>query len=283
MRARVGHRDDRHNRYTHTMAIITHGSDLTLAPTIRPLAQAVGGAARKALMFAAERGFHAVQLDATMPGLRPRELDKSARRDLGATLRRAGLAVSGLDFFIPADHYLDPAHTDRAVESAHAALGLAADLDRAAVSLNLPAVEADPQIVSGLLTAADGLGIRLALHHDQDPAELLAWLKGQDDSLVGGGLDPAALIAARRDPVAELQTFGDRLVVARLSDARRGLADGTRCVVGQGDLDLMSYRVSVDLAARRTGPVVLDLRMLADPLAAAERALAAWDGAAMKM
>ncbi|MFN3168734.1 MAG: TIM barrel protein [Phycisphaeraceae bacterium] len=265
------------------MAILTHGSDLTLAPTIRPLTQAVGGSPRRAFTSVAERGFHAVQLDATMPGLRPRDLDKSARRDLAAALRRAGLAVSGVDFFIPADHYVDPAQTDRAVGSLHAALALAADLGRVAVSLNLPAIEAEPQIVSGLLAAADGLGSRLALHHEHDPGALLDWMKGQDDRLVGAGLDPAALLAARRDPVAEAQAFGDRLVVARLSDARRGMADGTRSIVGKGDLDLMSYRVSVDLAPRRTGPVVLDLRSLADPLVAAERALAAWDGAAMKM
>lgn len=265
------------------MVVITHGSDLTLAPTIRPLAQGVEGSARRALTLISEAGFRSVQLDATMPGLRPRDLEQSARRDLAATLRRSGLRVGGIDFFIPADHYCDPANVERAVESAHAALGLAADLDRAAVSLNLPVIQADPSIVGELLTAADGYGIRLAIHHDAEPGELLTWLKQQDAQLVGAGLDPAALLAARRDPVGVLTSFADRLAVARLSDAKRGLADGTRSVVGRGDLDLLTYRVSVDLAARRTGPVVLDLRLLSDPLAAAQAALTAWNNAAMRV
>ena len=265
------------------MAVITHGSDLSLAPTLRPLAQSVEGSARRALAWVGDAGFRGVQLDATMPGLRPRELDGSARRDLAAVLRRAGLVVAGLNFFIPAEHYQDPAHVERAVESAHAALALAADLDRCPLSLNLPVLEADPRITQDLLTAADGFGVRLAVHHEAEPDELLAWLNKQDAGLIGAALDPAALIAARRDPVLTLQSLGDKLVVARLSDAKKGLADGTRRVVGKGDLDLQAYRVSVDLASRRLGPVVLDLRMLSDPPAATQAALAAWNGAAMRM
>ena len=38
-----------------------------------------------------------VQLSAAQAGLRPRELDRSARRDLLATLRRRELAVAGID------------------------------------------------------------------------------------------------------------------------------------------------------------------------------------------
>lgn len=265
------------------MAVITHGSDLGLAPTIRPLAEAAGIDPRRAFSAIAEAGFSYVQLDATMPGVRPRELDPSARRDLAATIRRSGLIASGLDFFIPADHYRDPSHVDRAVESAHAALRLAADLDRLTVSLNVPVLDAEPQIIQDLLAAADGFGVRLALYHTADPAPLQDWLSQHDNNLVGVALDPAALLAARHDPVATLQGLGDVLMVARLSDSKRGQADGWRSTVGRGDLDLMAYRVSVDLAPRRVGPVVLDLRMLADPSAAAIAGANAWKGAAMKM
>lgn len=265
------------------MALITHGSDLTLAPTLRHLAASVGAAPRRALLAVAEAGFHAVQLDATMPGLRPRELDQSARRDLGATIRRSGLIPAGIDFFIPADHYHDPQHIDRAVSSAHAAAQLAADLGRVPLSVNLPIPDIDERVCDDLAAAADGFGVRLAVHFDADPDRLMAWLGQQEQGVVDAGIDPAATLSARHDPCECLHRLSDRLCVARLSDAERGQADGTRSVVGRGDLDLTAYRVSVDLASRRTGPVVLDLRMLADPLAGAKAAAAAWNGAAMQM
>ena len=58
---------------------------------------------------------------------------------------------------------------------------------------------------------------------------------------------------------------------------------GERCVVGSGELDLDAYRLSVDLAPGRTGPIVLDLRSLPTPLPAATRAAEAWDDAAVEL
>lgn len=265
------------------MAILTHGSDLSLAPTLGPVIQRASGSPRKAFQTIAEAGFASLQLDATVAGLRPRELDASARRDLGATLRRSGLSAAGIDFFIPTDHYTNPAQVDRAVASAHAALQLAADLGRVPLSVNLPIAEVDAGITEGLFAAADGLGVRLAVHHESDPAQLRDWLSSKDEGIVGAAIDPAALLGARHDPISALQAMSTRLAVARLSDGQRGQADGSRSAVGQGDLDLVAYRVSVDLAPHRLGPVVLDLRMLAEPVAAANTAQSAWQNAAMQM
>ncbi len=265
------------------MTLITHGSDLTLAPTLRLIAESVGGGPRRAIQSVADAGFVAVQLDATMPGLRPRELDASARRDLGATVRRAGLSVAGVDFFIPQDHFRSAEHLDRAAEAAGAAIAFAADLGRVPVSMALPIDDVDEALIDTLLGAADGYGVRLAVHHEAGPQQLNEWLKPLDTSIIGGGIDPANLLAARHDPAGIAQSLGGKLAVARLSDARRGQGDGARSVAGQGDLDLTAYRVSVDLSPKRAGPVVLDLRALADPLNAAAQAAGAWDAAAMRM
>jgi len=265
------------------MATLSHGSDLRLAPTLGPFAQGFGNSPRRALTAIAAEGFSAVQLDATLPGLRPRELDTSARRDLTATAARANLVIAGIDFFIPVDHYRDPTHLDRVATAAQGACSLAADLGRVPVSLNLPIDDCDPSLLDALLAAADRHGVPLAIHDEANASGLKAWLEQYDRAVVGAGLDPAALLIRKQEPSGLAQSLGETLCVARLSDASRGQADGGRQVVGSGDLDVMSYRVSVDLAASRKGPVVLDLRGLSNPVAAARTAKAVWDQAAISL
>ena len=237
----------------------------------------MGGSTKAALRVVAEQGFTAVQLDATLSGVRPRELGRTARRELAVYTKRLGLAITGLDFMIPNEHYRDPAHMERAADSAVAACGLAAELGRVPVSLNIPADSADPMIAESIASAADQVGVCLAIHDEAQHAGLVKWLDQQGASLLTAGLDPAALLLSRNDPIKVAQSMGGRLGVARLSDARRGEVDAGRVPVGRGDLDLLAYRVSVDIAPLRRGPVVLDLRGLADPVAAARIAQTAWD------
>lgn len=265
------------------MATLSHGSDLTLAPTLGPLVQATGKLPKQAIALIGEQGYTSIQLDATLPGLRPRELDTTARRDLVATAMRSGLAVAGVDFFIPAEHYSDPQHIDRAAQSAAAACALAGDLGRVPVSLNLPVGRVDSGLTQTLLDQADAHGVTLAIHAEADTDELQQWLTSQAPQHVGTGLDPAALLIRDHDPSAVAQSLSTHLRIARLSDASRGQADGGRQVVGLGSLDLMAYRVSVDLAPQRLGPVVMDLRGLASPLSAMHQAKAAWDQAAISL
>jgi sugar phosphate isomerase/epimerase len=264
------------------MPTLSHGSDLRLAPTLGPVVQASRKPPRQAFADIAGQGFAAVQLDATLPGLRPRELDTTARRDVLSTAIRAGLVVAGIDFFIPAEHYQDPQHVDRAVEAAIAACTLAGDLGRVPVSLNLPTGKADPSVVQLIVDAADAHGVALAIHDEADLSGLADWLNDHAAPHVGLGLDPAALLIRDRDPAGVAQSHSNSITVARLSDASKGQADGGRQVVGMGSLELLAYRVSVDLAPQRTGPVVLDLRGLASPVDAMRCAKSVWDNAAVE-
>lgn len=262
------------------MQTLTHGSDLRLAPTLRPIVDQLKASPRLALAKISELGFSAVQLDAAIPGLRPRELDVTARRDLAAAVKRSGLSIAGVDLFIPPDHYHDSAHLDRAAEALHAACRFAADLGRLPLTINLPTATADRSLVEGLVAASDSLGTPLVICDPQPASELREWLKPFASPLVTFGVDPAACLMGRGDPVAKVQGLSSCLGQARLSDAVQGQGD-SRCPLGQGDLDLLAYRVSVDLAEPAFGPLVLDLRSLASPLSAATAGLKQWDSAVM--
>ncbi|MEM1355239.1 MAG: hypothetical protein AAGH88_10190 [Planctomycetota bacterium] len=265
------------------MAILTHGSDLSLAPTITPVVRATDGSVRTALARLGAAGFSSVQLDAALSGTRPRELDSTARRDLIATARRAGLTIGGLDLFIPRDHYTDPAHVDRATLATLAAIELAGDLGRAPLSVNLPIDSLHDDVEAALVAGLEASGVTLVVHAEDQLEALANWLGKIDSDLIGAGLDPAVCLGGRSDPTQTVQAMIGQLAGARLSDNPRGLADGSRCLVGSGDLDLMSYRISLDLAPRRRGPVVLDLRGLSQPLDAAALARRAWDDAGVSL
>ncbi|MEX1017712.1 MAG: TIM barrel protein [Phycisphaeraceae bacterium] len=275
------------------MAILTHGSDLSLSPALGPLVRGAGqasGAVRAAVEQLARQGFASVQLDATLPGLRPRELSSRGRRDLLALLGRRNVRPSGLDLFIPRKHYADDAQMDRAVAATVAAIELARDLGRLPVSLGLPVKRLPEPVQTAIVEAADGQGVRLAVHAEDQLDALEQWVDAIGLPSVGVGLDPAALLARGHDPAAVAQRLGHRLAVARLSDVDRaadgdddeeaGAGETVRCPAGAGELDLIPYRVAVDLAGRRAGPVVLDLRGLARPFDAAAVGKRAWDDAA---
>ncbi|MFW6060130.1 MAG: sugar phosphate isomerase/epimerase family protein [Phycisphaeraceae bacterium] len=277
------------------MVIVTHGSDLSLAPTLTPIVRHVGGTVRAGLERIAGRGFATVQLDATLHGIRPRELDRQARRELLGVVRRRNLRLGGVDLFIPRKHYLEADHVDRAMSATVAAIELAADLGRVPLSLTLPVRQLPVDLASAIVEAADGHSVRVAVHAEDQLDALQAWVEEVDLPALGAAIDPAALLARGHDPAQVAQRFGAHLTVARLSDVARGsveeeaddptLSQGggesVRCTVGAGELDLLAYRVALDLAAQRAGPVVLDLRGLSEPMRAAEDARRAWDDAAV--
>ena len=120
--------------------------------------------------WAAQAGYRDLQLDAAAAGLRPRELGRSARRDLASMLRRSGLGCSGVDLWIPAAHFADPARSDRAVSAVLDALEFAHELagltgGAPVLSTRLPWTEAPAAAVT-LLEASEDRGVRLA-----DPKE----------------------------------------------------------------------------------------------------------------
>jgi sugar phosphate isomerase/epimerase len=222
--------------------------------------------ARAAIEWVASLGYRAIQLDATMPGLRPRELDRSARRGVASTMRRLGLVFSGLDLWIPPEHFADPARQERAVDAVTAAIQFAADLrdgPLAPVSVAFPPQGADAGINHVRSTAAR-IGVPIAafgeiVHQDEDP--------------IGAGIDPAAILAAGGSVTAEVSNAARVLASARLSDWK----GSRRIVPGSGTLDVGAYRVALSIAGRPRH-IVVDLRDLDDLESAARRARQAWDG-----
>lgn len=266
------------------MAILTHGSDLTLAPTLRPLVEQAGKPLKELVGAIAEAGFGAVQLDATLPGIRPRDLDRRARCDLAALLRRRGLSAAGIDLFVPRKHLSATEHVDRAVSAIYSVIELAAELGRVPVSIAMPVDDVTDDVKHALVEAADGHGVALAVHCEDNLDALRAWVEDVDLPALGMAIDPAALLSHKLDPAKVVHDAGKHLRVARLSDLTRDADEaGRRCAVGSGDLDVEAYRIALDFASSRRGPVVLDVRHLTDAGSAARAGKKVWEGAGFKI
>jgi sugar phosphate isomerase/epimerase len=240
---------------------VESAAELPLAPTLGPLVNSQTPP-RATFQRLARAGFRHVQLSATLAGMRPRELDRSARRDLLATLRRAELTVSGVDFWIPISDFDDPARMDRAIAATQAAVELAADLGRQALSLILPG---NDEVVETLAVHASHHGVPLA-DHARPPSPHVA---------VGVGIDPAAVLSQNVDPATEVMQAGPRLTVARLSNLS---ITGMRLPIGErgdGRLDAMAYRVALSVVGYRR-PVIVDARQWTDPWSGIEQTQSAW-------
>ena len=227
---------------------------------------------REGIELARRLGYRAAHLDAANPAMRPRELGRSARRDLGATLRRAELVCTGLDLWIPPAHFLDGARADRAMAALLGAMELARDLasiladDRASLVSVTIGLDASHGLSSEIERAALSTGVRVADH---------CWppkITGHKDPGVragfGIGLDPATILISGGDPASAALTGG--VIAARLSDA-----DGLgRCEPGAagGRLDLAAYLAS--LAVALDDPAIcVDLRRVPGAEQAASRVL----------
>lgn len=261
---------------------------LGIAATVTPDDR--GGEVRALLGWVKRHGFRAVQLNAATPGLRPRDLDRSARRDLAATLRRHGLACSGLDLWIPPEHFTQAEHLDRAVASLLGAIDMAHDLATLAdgsvvtrrparpgvVSVVLPD-PIPPDVASSVSERALARNVRLADH---------LWPAREQAPPIDVGLDPAAILCRGDDPAAAASRLGSRVASARLSDAPRGgVGGGVRVGEGggrvapgarSGTLDPLAYLVALDTAGY-PGHAVLDLRGVAEQSVAVGIALQAID------
>ncbi len=241
-----------------------------------------GPTLREQIPWARATGFAAVQPGATAAGVRPRELDRSARRDVAAIIRREGLNLSGLDLWIPAEHFTDLAHLDRAMAAMLGAIELAAELSllvRGALSgtFTLPVVstmlpdEISREALTTLAAAADRAGVRIVDHaipaRPTDPAI---------EPAIGIGVDPAAALAAGLDPASLVSSLGKRLASARFSDVSRTVGGG-RVIPGsrEGRLDLLAYSVAL-ATSEFAGHIIADLRSLPQPEAAAAQMLDAW-------
>ncbi|MCC6283976.1 MAG: sugar phosphate isomerase/epimerase [Phycisphaerales bacterium] len=230
------------------------------------LAALPGLPARQALSWAGESGFRAVQLDVAAPGLRPRDLDRSARRDLAATLRRLELACSGLDLWIPPAHFADASRVERACEAVERACEMADELARLGESARVVSLMLPPSPLAG---APERLGAAAALHgvalaDHRHPAAAL-----QIES-IAVGIDPASVLAAGGDPLRALAGAGARLIAARLSDLT-GAGRASPGLPG-GRLDVRAYLATLALAPG-VRHITLDLRQVHDAPSAARETL----------
>lgn len=245
------------------------------SPELAPSLLGIRDEPRRALERIALMRFRWVQLGVTQSGLRPRDLDSSARRDLLAMLRRHELDLAGLDFFIPTEHYFDPAQVDRAVTASRAAIELAADLGRRPVSLVLPATtETDDdrstmatEVRGALLDASIRCGVPLA-DHGMPPSMT------EPDDLIGVGIDAALCLSMGDDPAAIVSRQSATIVAARLCDLTTA---GHRAPLGESDgrLDPLQYGVAL-ITAGYARPVVIDVRQWIDPWVGIERTAAVW-------
>lgn len=222
---------------------------------------------RRVIDRCASMGVRALALSCNAPGLRPRELGRTARRDVIASLKRADLACAGVDLFVPPKHLADPRHSARAVEAYREAIAFASDIaeltgTRKVLTTTLPRGEASVLAIEDLAGHADRLGVTIAD---------LAWPPMDDaPASVAPALDPAVALRSVDDVASLAAKHAKSLAGARLSDAD----DAARVPVGDGRLDAFSYLLSLH-AGGYDGPVVIDVRGLKDPWGAVERAIEA--------
>lgn len=196
--------------------------------------------------------------------MRPRDLDRSARRDLKARLQRLELVPSGIDLWIPPAHFSDPARCERAVSAVLGALELSAEIGGGPVSTEFPET-VEPSILQAIKGRADACGVRIADFSGYQLGE-----ESGDDGLMGCGIDPARELSDDRNPAERvLQSKG--LVSARFSDTDQA----GRVVPGMGRLDITEYQVAL-ATVQYESPVVLDLRSLSAPAGAMIQSMEKW-------
>ncbi len=251
-----------------TLPMPSEPPDPLLAPTLA----AFGDKPRAVLDRLSALAFRGVQLSALQPGMRPRELDRSGRRDLLGRLRHLEIAPAGLDLWIPEAHYRDSARIDRVVGAIQAAVELAADLGRVSLSLLLPRRDEAQDPIEPVLAAVIEKSLRwgVPLADCEVPPS--------DRADVGVGIDPVIWLRSGRDPVDAVAAHAERVQSVRLGDLT---ASGDRIPVGdvdQGRLDLGAYRRALRMCGYNA-PVVVDVGRAGDPWRQLAESAHAWEAA----
>ncbi len=230
-----------------------------------------GATARETIEWAARIGARRVVLDATMPGVRPRELDRSARRDLASVLRRLGLDFAGIDLWIPPTHMVAPAHLDRAIEAVEAAIGMCSELAALGGGSGRVLNTALPESLAvgvgqRLAACAERAGVVVADHAVKRGMESM-----RHSPMLAAGIDPAAVLAAGLEPVAIVANQKEPVASARWTD----LGSAGRVVAGSrgGRLDIAAYLASLQVNGYR-GPMIGDVRNMTDQAQAAQLIIA---------
>lgn len=227
--------------------------------------------ARDTIGAIASLGVRGIALDATTPGMRPRELARSARRDIASILRRNELELTGLDLWIPPSHFTDPTKSQRAIDATLQALEMASELvplvggrSRPVVSIVLP--EDLPSSTRQTLAS-------VASHHGSTLADHAII---NDDAVsiagIGIGIDPVFYLTDGQSPAKAITRAGTNLESARLCDTN---AMGRCPIKGPGaKLDLTGYAGALIVSGQDW--VTLDVRGLDDAMIGARKGIDAW-------
>ncbi len=203
-----------------------------------------------------------IQWNAAEPGYRPRDLDSGARRGLLEKLRRLELELSGVDLWIPPEHFLSDARVDRALTAVKSAIEFSAVCGRVPVSLALPRQGKDTDsalnqlesIQSAVAGWADHFGVEIADHG----------LPRCRHEVIRIGIDPAASLALGEDPISTTTSYASHLSSLRLCDLLRSGLRGPIAEPGNARLD--DFRLAVAaMAAGYERPVVIDTRQWSGP------------------
>ncbi|MGI9013738.1 MAG: hypothetical protein ACR2GY_05740 [Phycisphaerales bacterium] len=243
-----------------------------LSATVAPL----GDDLRAGLTTIAALGLAFVQLAATHPQTRPRDLSASGRRDLLATLRRHELICSGIDLWIPPAHFCEREHADRAVDAVVATIELAQSIGRVPVSLMFPEQDKVNDTAQGARTALDA-------HAEKCGVTLIDYAYPTstghvENAWIRSGIDAAAVLARGDEPSEAVLAAGAALAGVRLSDLT---LDGFRRPLDaqRGRLDIVALRVATDVIGFERAAVI-DARQWHDPAAGIAQSVAAWQACA---
>ncbi|MFG0244690.1 MAG: hypothetical protein ACF8MF_01390 [Phycisphaerales bacterium JB052] len=226
---------------------------------------------RAAIDTIATLGVRGITLDAARSGLRPRELGRSARRDLAALLRRHELEFTGLDLWVPPEHFTAPGTAQRAIDAVGQALEMAGELaplvggrSQPVVSVLLPTdLSTEARMTLGSMAQQHGATLAdHALIGDEQPPT----------PGIGVGIDPVFYLTDGSSPAKAITRAGTNLASARLSDTT---AMG-RCVLGASGskLDLTAYAGAMIVSGQQW--VILDVRDNPEPGVAVTKATDAW-------
>lgn len=214
-------------------------------------------------------GVRGITLDASVPDFRPRALSRSARRDLAASLRRRELEFTGLDLWIPPEHFADATNAHRAIDAVSQAAEMSAELatlvggrSRPVVSVLLPnEMNETDRLAIG--ANAQRVGAVIADHQPE---------QGEHVAGIAIGIDPVMMLVAGMSPGKAVMHAGEHLAAVRLCDHN---AMG-RCTVGASGskLDVKGYAGALIVADQEW--ITLDVREMPEPKLAAEKARQAW-------
>lgn len=241
---------------------------LGLAVGLSPLRTATTSVEARARLVR-DAGLSRVTMSAAETGMRPRDLSRSARRDIAAQLRKGGVSCIGVELWIPQRHFAEGEHQQRAVDALTDAIRYAAEMSEltdgaAALHTSLPlATDEDsseqlPTVIHPCTRAV----LDDAASHGVDVIDHGVF-GTSDQGMSAGcsiGIDCSLEVMRASDPVDKLLHHSSRVRSLRLSDA----VGGSRVRIGSGDLDM--FKLIITWSTLREKPaLVIDLRGIESP------------------